>query len=437
MEKDKTIAIVGFNASGKTQFVDKLRRQLASDRVRYMAFCDSYGMFTDRAYYLQQRWNQHDIDEETPTVGGILEQTFLLTGDDNPERRNYQQRLYRLFAMNDELDKYVILLSSGELRKYQLVKQLLSHPSTLILDNPFIGLDAESRDSLRNLLYSLVKEEHLTLYTLLTKPEDIPEYVDEVIYSTQKELFHSNPQSLSYKKKKELLNLPTPIHTSTSNLVVKMKDVGIRYGNRQILENLNWEIHEGECWSLSGSNGSGKSTLLSLIAADNPQAYACDITLFGNQRGSGETIWDIKRRIGYVSPEMHRAYKHNLPALQVVASGLKDTIGLYVRPNEAEREQCMWWMRLFGIEELATRSFMMMSSGEQRMVLLARAFVKDPELLILDEPMHGLDLHNQQLVKDIIETFCQRPHKSLIFVTHYPDELPPCIDHHLTLTKIH
>jgi molybdate transport system ATP-binding protein len=257
--------------------------------------------------------------------------------------------------------------------------------------------------------------------TLLTKPEDIPEYVDEVIYSTQKELFHSNPQSLSYKKKKELLNLQTPIHTSTSNLVVKMKDVGIRYGNRQILENVNWEIHEGECWSLSGSNGSGKSTLLSLIAADNPQAYACDITLFGNQRGSGETIWDIKRRIGYVSPEMHRAYKHNLPALQVVASGLKDTIGLYVRPNEAEREQCMWWMRLFGIEELATRSFMMMSSGEQRMVLLARAFVKDPELLILDEPMHGLDLHNQQLVKDIIETFCQivgRIFKFFIFLKY-------------------
>ena len=191
MEKGKTIAIVGFNASGKTQFVDKLRRQLASDRVRYMAFCDSYGMFTDRAYYLQQRWNQHDIDEETPTVGGILEQTFLLTGDDNPERRNYQQRLYRLFAMNDELDKYVIILSSGELRKYQLVKQLLSHPSTLILDNPFIGLDAESRDSLRNLLYSLVKEEQLTLYIILTKLEDIPEYVDEVIYSKQKEMFHS------------------------------------------------------------------------------------------------------------------------------------------------------------------------------------------------------------------------------------------------------
>ena len=156
--------------------------------------------------------------------------------------------------------------------------------------------------------------------------------------------------------------------------------------------------------------------------------------MFGNPRGSGESIWEIKRHIGYVSPEMHRSYQRDLPALRIVASGLKDSVGLYVRPTEAECEKCRWWMNIFGIGHLAERSFMKMSSGEQRLVLLARAFVKDPELLILDEPLHGLDNDNRQLAKDIIDTFCQRKNKTLIFVSHYKEERPKCIDHEIYLT---
>ena len=180
---------------------------------------------------------------------------------------------------------------------------------------------------------------------------------------------------------------------------------------------------------LSGQNGAGKSTLLSLISADNPQAYACDISLFGHQRGSGESIWEIKRHIGYVSPEMHRSYQRDLPALHIVASGLKDSVGLYIRPTDEERAVCRWWMNIFGTEHLAERSFLKMSSGEQRLVLLARAFVKDPELLILDEPLHGLDDANRRLAKDVINTFCERKNKTLIFVSHYKEERPKCIDH--------
>jgi len=223
---------------------------------------------------------------------------------------------------------------------------------------------------------------------------------------------------------------------SSRNEVITMRNVCIRYGQRTILDSLNWTVHQGEHWALSGPNGSGKSTLLSLVCADNPQGYACDIKLFGQQRGSGETIWQIKRRIGYVSPEMHRSYHRDLPALRIVASGLKDTVGLYVRPNEQEREQCRWWMRMFGLEGMEERSFLRMSSGEQRLVLLARAFVKNPELLILDEPLHGLDDENRRRVTHIIDTFCQQPQKTLIFVTHYREEWPQCIDHTLTLNRV-
>ena len=216
--------------------------------------------------------------------------------------------------------------------------------------------------------------------------------------------------------------------------IVELRDVTIRYGNRTILDRLSWTICQGEHWALQGRNGSGKSTLLSLICADNPQSYACDITLFGHQRGSGESIWDIKRRIGYVSPELHRSYQRNRPALSIVASGLKDTVGLYVRATDEDKQQCLKWMQRFGIEHLAQRSFTQLSSGEQRLILVCRAFVKSPDLLILDEPMHGLDMPRQQLVKDIINDYCSDPQKTLIMVTHYDEELPSCINRHLTLT---
>ncbi|CCZ11538.1 putative molybdenum transport ATP-binding protein ModF (Photorepairprotein phrA) [Prevotella sp. CAG:1092] len=132
---------------------------------------------------------------------------------------------------------------------------------------------------------------------------------------------------------------------------------------------------------------------------------------------------------------MHRSYQRDMPCIRIVASGLKDSIGLYVRPEESEYEQCRFWLNIFGLEGIEDRSFMKLSSGEQRLVLLARAFVRDPELLILDEPLHGLDNKNRKLVKEVINTFCQRPGKTLIMVTHYKEELPPCIDHSIFLKR--
>ena len=232
-----------------------------------------------------------------------------------------------------------------------------------------------------------------------------------------------------------ILGLPYAHEAYDSDEVVRLNRVSIRYGDRTILQDLDWTVRRGERWALSGENGAGKSTLLSLVCADNPQSYACDIRLFGRKRGSGESIWDIKRHIGYVSPEMHRAYQKNLPARDIVASGLHDSIGLYRRPAPGEVETCAWWMEVFGVGGLAARSFLHLSSGEQRLCLLARAFVKDPELLILDEPLHGLDTRNRRRVRAVIEAFCHRRGKTLVMVTHYEDELPPCIDHRLHLLR--
>ena len=433
MTTGKVTAVAGRNGSGKTQYIEQLRRQLASDKVRYIAFTDSYGVNVDGQYYLQLRWNQHDIDHETPTVGELLEKAFLMAGEDSADRRQLRDHLYRLFHMETLLDKYIITLSSGELRKFQLTKTLFANPSLLIMDNPFIGLDAETRDQLKALLYMLANERDMEIMLVMSKTDDIPAFVSEIKWVGEQQPVP--PHVLSDDKRNAILSLPYTDNDYDCQHVIDMRKVTIRYGERTILKDVDWTVRNGERWALSGQNGSGKSTLLSLVCADNPQSYACDLTLFDRPRGSGETIWDIKRHIGYVSPEMHRSYKRNLPAIRIVASGLTDSIGLYVVPKPQDYDKCRWWMDIFGIGHLAERPFLQLSSGEQRLVLLARAFVKDPQLLILDEPLHGLDLWNRRLVKDIIETFCQRRGKTAIIVTHYQEELPDIITNKLYLKK--
>ena len=453
LDEGEHIAIVGRNGGGKSMLVDMItgKHPVAPDSISYsftepynnlktITFRDTYGGDNDRTYFLQQRWNQTEIDEDTPTVGSKLEEAFLLAGEDTPERRAFQKHLYEIFQMDDLLDKYIILLSSGELRKYKLAANLFTKPKVLIIENPFIGLDAETRDQVKDLLNMLVAENEMQLILVLSKMDEVPDFITRVIkldgLHIVKDIkvktdFHIDRCPFAIQVKNDVNPIP-PIPQE----IIRFNNVTIRYGERTILKNLNWVVLKGEHWSLSGQNGSGKSTLLSLVCADNPQSYACDISLFGHKRGSGESIWDIKKHIGYVSPEMHRSYKQNIPAIQIVASGLKDTIGLYYKPTKEEKDRCIEWMNLFGIKKLADRKFLEMSSGEQRLVLLARAFVKNPDLLILDEPLHGLDLCNRNMVKAIIDRYMgDNPDCTLIYVTHYENELPNCIDNSLYLNR--
>ncbi len=450
------IAIMGPNGGGKTLLVDyitgrypMLREEMITynfstshsnkvyDNIKYIAFRDTYGA-ADANYYYQQRWNSHDIDS-APAVGeslGEITDTAL------------RDELFDLFDFRSLLDKKLILLSSGELRKFQLIKALLTNPRVLVMDNPFIGLDAHTRDLLNNLLTAIVSKGNIMVILVLSMLDSVPEFITHVVSVDNKNVgekvtreeylasYSSNEEAaLSEQMRRAIIDLPYGDNLLSNDHVVDLHKVSIRYGERTILKELDWSVMQGEKWALSGENGAGKSTLLSLVCADNPQSYACKIDLFGRKRGSGESIWEIKKHIGYVSPEMHRAYQRDLPAIDIVASGLHDSIGLYVRPKPEQRSICEFWMNIFGVEELKDRTFLKISSGEQRLVLLARAFVKDPELLILDEPLHGLDTENRRLVKDVIEAFNQRKNKTMIMVTHYANELPPCIMKSLYLKK--
>lgn len=478
------IAIVGNNATGKSMLVDMItgkhpllmtpvkydfspsKAKMIYDNLKHLTFHDSYGT-DDGTYYYQQRWNQHDIDAY-PSVGELLQQAaeiaqkslddeLALTDEEKllvkAQRESVTQRVFDLFDIHSLVEKKIVMLSSGELRKFQLTRALLSCPRVLIMDNPFIGLDVNARKQLHELLRILVTQTGLLLIVVLSKVDDMPDFITHVVEVRDMVVMpkqtiqqwrladHLPPRRvLSEEKAAAILNLP---YAENYNFpenrhiedVIGFNEVSVRYGSRTILDKLSFTVKNGEHWALSGENGSGKSTLLSIVCADNPQAYANQITLFGYKRGTGESIWDIKRYIGYISPEMHRAYLRNLPAVDIVASGLRDSVGLYVKPKPEQFSVCRFWMDVFGIGKHCDTSFLSLSAGEQRLVLLARAFVKDPALLILDEPLHGLDLHNRRLVKDVIETFCKRKNKTLIMVTHYQDELPDIIDHSIFLKK--
>ena len=457
-EEGEHIAIIGRNGAGKTMFVDMLtgKHPVFPDMVRY-GFDEPYN-----------KLNQMEIDEETPTVGSKLEEAYQLAGDDTPERRALQKHIYEIFHLEPLLDKYIILLSSGELRKYKLASSLFTNPKVLIMENPFIGLDKETREQLKELLGMLAHEQGLQIILVLAKTDEIPEFITHIVevkdsrvmpkvnsgewrvesgelivdrydYSkTQNEiqkessLLGKNEQG-NHNYPLSTINYPLSTINCQLNEVIHFNHVTIHYGARTILKDLDWTVMQGEHWALSGQNGSGKSTLLSLVCADNPQSYACDISLFGHKRGSGESIWDIKRHIGYVSPEMHRSYKQNIPSIEIVASGLFDTVGLYQHPKDYK--PVFDWMERFKISDMADKIFTKLSDGEQRMILLARAFVKNPELLVLDEPFHGLDDNNRHMAKCIIDEYCKDRDKTLIMVSHYDEDFPTCITHKLTLQK--
>ena len=444
-------AIIGSNGAGKSLLTDLLlgryllkegKRMLrygdkVSEWAKVIAFNDFYSLSGTGESYYQQRWNSTDI-ANVPPIRVLLGETGGSDVFFDPSGH---------FYLGEMLDKPVLALSCGEMRKFLIVKALLASPKLLVLDNPYVGLDVASRNELSAIFKAIAAQRKMQLLFLVSDPADIPEAVTHILPvkdrtlllpKTRNEFLNNNPLINHLFDLDSIDSRPFPFcqpKLSGLSEIVRLDKVSIRYGTNILLNDISWQINRGEQWVLYGPNGSGKSTLISLLYGDNPQAYAQKVHLFGRKRGSGESIWDVKRPIGYLSPEMQLYFSTPLPAADVVASGFFDTMGLFRKPNDAQRLFALELMEYFGIKHLSDRLFTHLSSGEQRLILLCRAFVKEPEFVILDEPMQGLDLRMKQVAKSAIDRFIDG--RTLLYVSHNASEIPLSANRKFSLPEGH
>ena len=380
-------------------------------------------------FYYQQRFNSCDA-EDAITVNEALAPLL--------EERGWGEALLQQFNLLYRMNTPLIQLSNGEQKKLQLIKVLLQQPQVLILDKAFTGLDFNSRQQLQAVLNDLALNG--TTIILIAGAKEIPDCITHVaelnegnlLQFTTKQNF-VDEEDLSENKFSK--SLPEISLNENFDSIIEMKNVTVRYGEKIILNNINWKVLQGERWLVKGTNGAGKSTLLSLITADNPQAYCNEIYLFGKKRGRGESIWDIKKRIGFVSPELHKYFDVNITVYQTIASGFFDTIGLYRNLNDEQKNTVDEWIDFFELKSLAHQQLSNLSAGQQRWVLLARALVKQPLLLVLDEPCQGLDAEHIDEFVNIVDDICSQSNTTLIYVSHYEDEIPDCVQYRLVLNN--
>lgn len=381
-------------------------------------------------FYYQQRYNAQQV-KDTLTVNAEL----VHYGKENNLNLSKIEPILNALGFASLRNAQLIELSSGEHKKLQLVKALWLKPQLLLLDQPYTGLDVQSRQNLNNLLDELTNDG--VQIVLVSNETEIPACINryaEVEDGQLVEHFTFCTRSNIVIEEKEIPAFLHEAPPSSSNTLIKMVDVNINYGEKQVLKNVSWEIKAGEKWLLQGHNGSGKSTLLSLINGDHPQAYANEIYLFGNKRGSGESIWDIKQHIGLISPELHWYFDFNATVWQSIASGFFDSIGLYKEIGWHKRTQVDELIEYFGLTANKNDLLSQLSLGKQRLVLLARTVIKNPELLVLDEPCQGLDAHQTLQFNTLIDGLCTT-NRTLIYVSHSDDQLPKNLTHQLLLSK--
>lgn len=355
-------------------------------------------------------------------------------------------QLIEQLGLTPLLDRAFRKLSTGETRKVMLIRALSCQPQLLILDEPFEGLDAQSLDALQQHLANVA--EHTPVVMILNRLDQCPEYITHMAYMANGEL----QQTLSRSDNQAYDALMALLHLKTTDLaippadpdfalpalepeqpLVKLTDAAIRYGDTTIFDNLNWKIERGEHWQLTGPNGSGKTALLSLITGDHPQCYVNDIFVFGFKRGSGESIWQIKQFIGYVSTALQWEYTVGTSLRNVIISGFYDSIGLYTKYTDNQKKIADEWLQVLGMQNRANDTFTSQSYGDQRLLLIARAMVKHPPLLILDEPCLGLDDMNRQRVLALIEIICARSESTVLYVNHHAEDKIAGIDNYLAL----
>lgn len=455
---DQHWAMIGPNGSGKSTLMRAVSGSLpiVSGRIDYhfserdehaalvkqIAYVDfeTQRRVLGHAAFHQERWNT-GIEQDSLSVDDFLSARWerglnpFISVETQPDEGYSKHRSHVIdqLELGELLGRKVVQLSNGERRKFTIARALLKNPRLLILDSPFNGLDERFCRRFSEQLDRLMSGD-LRVIIVGTNRDLLPRGITNIL-RVENNRVSTHPatnreKSTAPRAAPKFQSQPSAPIDASRPILVQMRNVNVAYNGTPILHRVNWVVCAGERWALLGPNGAGKTTLLSLILADNPQAYANDITLFGQRRGTGESIWEIKRNIGWVAPELQLYYPRRATCLDVACSGWFESVGLYRECSLEQRTAAEKWLREFGMSGRAEDAFDKVSEGEQRLALLARALVKEPQLLVLDEPCQGLDPENRDRVLAALERVRER---TMIYVTHRADEMPHSISHVLRL----
>jgi molybdate transport system ATP-binding protein len=452
--------VTGKSGSGKSSLLDLLAGTAfptkgkiiknAPLKIKEVGRDYSFHRIVGKAYqYYQQRYNSQDA-EIGPSVWEVLQNRILPLGTTNPNsvslpkpqyEENWLSQIAQIMHIDYLFDRKITSLSNGETRRTLIAYTLLQRPDVLLLDSPFTGLDIVNRKLLKTILCQI----DLKGLVIVSSLNDCPECVTHLLKMEKGEILNCGPLfkvGLSEENHPENIDLSKAgfLKQETKNdfeYAIKLKRGWVKYGDKEVLKNINWEVKKGEKWALTGPNGSGKSSLLSLIIADNPQAYQNNLILFDRKRGTGESIWDLKRKTGFVSPELQQYFPKNQTVAKVIGSGFFDSAGLFRKLDNEQNQKIKQIADLLKLADLLDRPISQLSQGQQRMIFLARALVKNPPLLILDEPCQGLDYNQMVFFRETLNTICTETDKTLVFVTHYEEEIPACVNKRICLSDGH
>ncbi|MBS3668554.1 molybdate ABC transporter ATP-binding protein ModF [Vreelandella boliviensis] len=454
--------ITGTNGSGKSALAAALAGVGKIEAGTVQGLPNNVGLvsFEAQAELIAKELKKDDADIMDVISLGTPVSEMIFEQCQDPELAS---ELVEKFGLTKLLDRAFRKLSTGETRKVMLIRALSSKPDLLILDEPFDGLDVDTLAMLQAHLASII--DTVPMVMVLNRFDEMPDFIthvayldkerlekkrgdkkrgdsgrlaftverqDEAAFNELYQLLHLKTTDLSLPEADPASKLPA---LDPSQPLVKLKQATIQYGDTVIVDKLDWTIEQGQHWQLSGPNGSGKTCVLSLITGDHPQCYTNDIFVFGFQRGNGESIWQIKQFIGYVSTALQWEYRVSTSCKNVIISGFYDSIGVYTKATDHQKKIADQWLELLGMQERADQPFNKLSYGDQRLLLIARAMVKHPPLLILDEPCLGLDDMNRQLVLALIEKICAGKETTVLYVNHHTEDKIKEIDNHLALEK--